>query len=213
MSGAWDDHYATEAGARHWPNEELVRWASGREFRHVLEVGAGSGGNAGFLAERCQVLSLIEPNERARQLIEGKGYGVAVGTAQNLLFHDGVFDLIIDCMTSQHIPWDDHEKVYREYARVLEPGGWLWIYHLDQGTVCDKIRDDESLSGHDWTHLSLFPSLDLFCLPYPSLLEMKVRAAGFEVQEVRGLARTYPNRDVASYTIVVGRKNEEREPR
>lgn len=201
----WDAHYATEAGARYWPNEELVRWISGRRFERAVEVGAGTGSNADLLLNHVGTVSLVEPNERAREILEARGYPAAEGEARDLRYYDGVFDLVVDCMTSQHIPWAEHRAVYREYARVLEVGGWLWLFHLDSGVKADSCWAPEG-SEFDVSYIELFPSLKRFCLPTPAALIDSVRSAGFDDIERRGLRRLYPNGCIVSYTIIAARK-------
>ncbi len=209
---SWDEHYATEAGARYWPSEELVRFLSGKQFEAALDVGAGTGSNLRLLQQHAPwKVVAVEPNARAREHLgkftRGDTYGPGVtildGEAGDLMECFGEeFDLVVDVQTSQHISWSEHPATYGEYWRVLEPGGMLWLYHADAGMDAETMREPP----WDWSRVSLFPSIDLFCLPSAEALEEVLRAAGFDVVERRGLVRTYPDGRVASYTIVVGRK-------
>lgn len=217
MTDAWDDHYATEAGARYYPNEELVRWISGRRFDAVLDVGAGTGSNTMLLQDHVKRVVALEPNGKAQRILQERFFGgvrsslelmppdIVGGSAGDTGFEDGTFDLLIDSMTSQHIPWAEHEAVYREYRRVLRPGGFLWLFHLDRETSCgNRLVPDTDAMDCSW--LSLFPTMDMICLPDGTALVRCVEAAGFEGEERCGLKREYPNGDIASYTIVVARK-------
>ena len=249
----WEEHYATEAGHRMWPSEELVRWISGRRFDKALDAGAGTGSNLRLLAKHAKKIVAVEMDPTARDVLREKsqqllmkllgpqflaalargdrdelgriggelescnvgiydGVDIEIVDAdvRSMPFNDGEFDLLVDCMTSQHIKWAEHGAVYREYARVLKPGGWLWLYHLDAKTSCERQHNASkpmTPPGYDWTHLSLFPTLDLFCLPPSHHLGGCVAEAGFTMDaSIRGLAREYPNGDVAHYTIIAARK-------
>ena len=211
----WDAHYATEAGARWWPNEELVRWLSGRgwQFLHAIDVGAGTGGNIQLLTRFAHSVTAVEPNVSARanlaqRPMTGRAFGnftVVDADARSLPTEANSADLVVDCMTSQHIPWAEHQDVYAEYWRVLKPGGWLWLYHLDARTTHNPASLIKG-TRFDFREVPLFPSLDFFCLPYRNALTHSVRSAGFEVDEVRGLGREYPDTSIAHYTIVAAQK-------
>ena len=220
----WEEHYATKAGHRMWPSEELVRWISGRRFDRILDVGAGTGANYWLLTRHCPPggLMSIEPDPSARRTflnrcdIADESIGLMDLHADTLpqQWTEG-YGLVVDCMTSQHIKWAEHGKVYAEYARVLKPGGWFFLLHLDSKTQCE-IRLPEPTGPGSWDsaicdyyELSLFPSLSLFCLPIPQALAEAVSGGGLRVQEMRGLAREYPNGDRAHYTIIAARKVEQ----
>ncbi len=241
MVVSWDEHYATEAGYRMWPNEELVRWISGRKFERALDVGAGTGSNLRLLNEHADCVVALEPNETARghlrnvKEIEDDQYGdgdsitIVDGDLRSLDEEDDSFDLVVDCMTSQHLKWAEHQAVYEEYARVLKPGGWMWLYHLNSETRCAiKLREPEleraireenrlavprasRLWPFDYYELSLFPTVGCFCMPTMYDLAICLEMAGFEQPtDVRKLQRAYPNGDIASYAILAARKEGEK---
>ena len=206
MTDVWDAHYATPAGHRFWPNEELVRWVAGRRFADVLEVGCGNGANLWFLAEQADRIVGIDNSDTAIAAAEEytrrrhvRNLELYVGDARVWPWKDAEFDLIVDCMMSQHLSWAQHRPLYEQYRRVLKPGGRLFLYHLDCKTSC---RLDGWLGGCDWSNVSLFPAVDLTCLPIPTMLSDVVELAGFSQPVVRGLLREYPNHDLAHYTIL-----------
>lgn len=216
----WDAHYATEAGVRRWPNEELVRWISERRFDVIVDVGAGTGSNTKFLASVAASVTAVEPNETARLHMENRCdlyseiklwdvVAVVDGVATALPVASGTADLVVDCMTSQHLSWDDHGVAFAEYARVLAPGGWLWLYHLDDQTECDRmvrVPDPPLRSGrvneHDYELLSLFPTVALTCLPPRAELATLVVASGFDDIYPSRLVREYESGDRASYSVI-----------
>jgi SAM-dependent methyltransferase len=207
----WTTHYATGAGFRWWPCEELVRWVGDRRFGSVLEAGCGNGANLWFLAEHADhVLGIdacAEATKAAAEYAQRRRGKRNVSVLREdltralpgLASAGQSFDLVIDCMTSQHLPWAEHEALYREYRRVLKPGGWLWLCHLDCKTVS---AHGEWQGASDWAGLALFPDVGFFCLPVPTQLGDVVEAAGFPTPTVRGLSREYQDGQLAHYSII-----------
>jgi SAM-dependent methyltransferase len=196
----WAPHYSTKSGFRQWPSEELAGFISGRTFHLVLECGTANGRNLRLWNEDTYAVGLdayLPVLSKARAFVT-RGALVG-GDVTRLPFRDGAFDLCVDCMTSQHLPWAEHAALYTEYRRVLKPGGSLWLYHLDCKTVSTR---GEWQGGSDWAGLALFPDVDFFCLPIPTQLADVVEAAGFRMPTVRGLAREYPDGQVAHYSII-----------
>ncbi len=106
---------------------DLAQIAAGMS---VLDVGAGVGGPARFLAASygCRVtgVDLSEPFvQAARYLTERTGQGSQVsfetGSALELPFADGGFDVAL----LQHVAMNisDRPQLYQEMRRVLKPGG------------------------------------------------------------------------------------------
>lgn len=212
----WSAHYGTAAGYRHWPCEELVRAIGDRQFGRVLEVGCGNGANLHFLAGHAQALQGIDWNRDAVHAAREKLYdtygddpslGVEQGDATRMATPDVPFDLVVDCMFSQHLPWAAHLAQYQQYARLLAPGGTLFLYHLDDGTHTPagvpSARLRQMSGTPDRELVPLFPTVGLTCLPGRAELTQLVVGAGFRVTSVRGLARTYDDEQVASYTVIL----------
>lgn len=218
QSDTWAAHYATPGGYRWWPSEELVRAVAGRELGDTLEVGCGNGANLWFLASKTvgTVVGLdgcTTALERATAYLRDKGCGTEAresrpghrvwktgvqllrGDIAQLPFADASFDSLVDCMVSQHTRWVDHAGLYREYRRVLRPGGWLFVYHLTNRTT-----------GATWPlidhqRLALFPNAGRVCLPGAGALGATVAEAGF-APRLSGMQREYPNGDIAHYAVV-----------
>lgn len=102
----------------------------------VLEVGCGSGLNACRIAQKfgCSVLGvdIAEVSvELARDRAGKEGLGglveFRVGDAYNLPFGPDTFDVVITGFVSQFF---DAEKAFREFARVLRPGGLLGVNEM-----------------------------------------------------------------------------------
>jgi ubiquinone/menaquinone biosynthesis C-methylase UbiE len=109
---------------------ELANLAGITGAMSVLDVGAGVGGPARYLAAEhgCRVTGLdLSPAfvDGARYLTERTGQSARVsfqtGSALALPFEDGQFDAVL----LQHVAMNiaDRARLYREARRVLKPGG------------------------------------------------------------------------------------------
>lgn len=211
-SATWDAHYATPSGFRHWPSEELVRSMASRPVvDRILEVGCGNGANLKLLSGYARNVVGVDVSpvalDAARRLsianVELIRLDVSDRTSS---FASSVpFDGIVDCMTSQHFPIADHRFVYRRYAKLLNPGGWFFLLHLDRETVSKRyaaVDGSNDPNAVDCRSVELFPDAGFVCLPPASRLVSDVVTAGFNVKTVRGLARENSDGSVAHYTII-----------
>lgn len=115
-----------EGAAAH--RQRLLAGASG----HVLEIGAGDGGNfAHYPAEVVSVLAVEpEPYLRAQAIRSAAAAPVPVevvdGTAEQLPAADGSADVVVASLVLCSVP--DQQVALAEVARVLRPGGELRFY-------------------------------------------------------------------------------------
>lgn len=110
---------------------EAVAFA-GRASPAVLDVGAGTGNlSLKFLAAGCAVtaadVSAQSLERLARKAPAGAPLQTRVLTGEKLPFDDGSFDIACCYSVLHHIP--DYLLTVREMARVLRPGGLLYIDH------------------------------------------------------------------------------------
>jgi SAM-dependent methyltransferase len=116
---------------------ELAKLTGIEAGMSVLDVGAGIGGPARFLAAAhgCRVtgVDLSEPFvDAARYLTERTGQSGSVsfqaGSALALPFADGCFDVVL----LQHVAMNisDRARLYREIRRVLNPRGKFATFDL-----------------------------------------------------------------------------------
>jgi ubiquinone/menaquinone biosynthesis C-methylase UbiE len=154
---------------------EILPWALGnRELGNdVLEVGPGPGQTTEVLRTRTPRLTAVEVDEAlARQLTERlKGSNVEVvhadGTA--LPFEDDRFSAATSFTMLHHVPSaTDQDRLLRELARVLRPGGVL-------------IGVD-SIESPEWWELHVGDT----CVPVnPETLGVRLEQAGFVDVEVQ----------------------------
>lgn len=111
----------------------------------VLDIGAGYGGAARFLAERygCKVVAFNlseKENERNRQMNRQQGLDhlieVIDGSFEDLPFGNGCFDLVWSQDAVLHS--GNRRKVLEEVARVLAPGGHFLFTDPMQADDCPQ---------------------------------------------------------------------------
>lgn len=203
----WRGHYMRPEGMRWWPCEALVRAVAGRRFGLAVEAGCGNGANLAFLAEHADrvvgVDGCAEALAVARHYMEERDTAVDLrqGSIFGLPLRDGEADAVVDVMVSQHVPWADRAALYAEYRRVLRPGGWLFLYHLGQGTT---VGDAEPSGPWGAVDPALFPEAGLTVMPPADNLAAVVARAGFRIVSRERLTREYDGGSQAVYHVVQG---------
>jgi len=135
---AWYDRLTTVA------LRPLYRAAAGHVLAalpsggRVLDVGTGPGQLLVELGSRRDDVALagIDPSAdmvgHATKRIEAAGFSgrteLHVAATEDLPFADESFDAVVSTLSSHH--WSDPAAAIAEQARVLRPGGQLWIFDL-----------------------------------------------------------------------------------
>jgi ubiquinone/menaquinone biosynthesis C-methylase UbiE len=114
----------------------------------VLDAGAGTGRLLVALARRRPDLELtgvdLEADMIARAEHNAAAAGLAdrialqVGDVADLPYPDDSFDLVVSTLSMHH--WAVVEPAVEELARVLRPGGRLWIYDF-------RLAPEHGLTG------------------------------------------------------------------
>ena len=140
----------------------------------VLDVGTGPGRLLVELATRRPDLHLtgIDPSadmvsHATRRLQNGAIAGRAdlrVASAEDLPFPDDTFDAVVSTLSSHH--WADPHAAVAEQARVLRPGGALWVFDLRAvapTTVTQSLTADFSPASISRVRLGRFTSSLITC--------------------------------------------------
>ncbi len=155
--------------------EEFLRHFSATDKLSVLDVGCGAGFFEMVLSDfDFQVTGVdLTPEmiERGKVLLNRHGAkgSLMVMDAEKLDFADSSFDLVI----SRNLTWTLPHPVeaYREWQRVLKPGGMLLVYdaeyakgfhHYDQkeNLAHSKVTDAMVEECHDIYHMLSISALD-----------------------------------------------------
>jgi ubiquinone/menaquinone biosynthesis C-methylase UbiE len=118
--------------------DEVARWlraASGPRPRSVLDFGCGTGLSTAALAAALPSAGIVtgvdvspESVRQARRVHRGDRLRFVEGDARVLPFDDGAFDLVFTACVFHHIERELHVHWARELARVLRPGGVLFLF-------------------------------------------------------------------------------------
>jgi arsenite methyltransferase len=102
---------------------------------HVLDVGCGAGmdslvaaqmvGAAGSVTGIDMTAEMTAKARRSRELMGAANVAIVDGSAEQLPFDDGRFDVVISNGVIDLIP--DKDAVFSEVARVLRPGGRIQL--------------------------------------------------------------------------------------
>lgn len=129
--------------------EELVQIGD----RDVLDVGCGEGAFARRLAEAGARVVGLDPLPGAigaarAAAPEGPSLRYLEGSAEALPFADGSFDAVIFLNSLHHVPRGSMGLALDEAARVLRPGGTLYVQEpLAQGAAFELLRRIEDETG------------------------------------------------------------------
>ncbi len=91
--------------------------------KEVLEVGAGTGLIMQGLADKARYIVGVDISAGMLKGASSRGFDVAKGSATDLPFESGRFDLAYSFKVLAHVP--DIEQALSEMSRVLKPGGYL----------------------------------------------------------------------------------------
>lgn len=141
---AWDKRYAeTELVWSAGPNRFLAEEVTGLPPGRALDLGAGEGRNAIWLAEQGWSVSAADFSEvairKAQTIAEAKGIS-AIWLVQDLLSYRPQpqgFDLVI--LLYIHLPPEEWSQVLASAAAAVCPGGTLLVIGHDSANIADGV--------------------------------------------------------------------------
>lgn len=116
------------------------------EAARLIELGCGNARLARALLERyprCNIVGLeTDEVQHAKNLAAPQpGLRFLEGSAQSIPFDDGSFDAALMLKSLHHVPMPLMGQALGEVARVLRPGGWLYVSEpVYAGPLNDLIR-------------------------------------------------------------------------
>lgn len=140
----------------------------------VVDVGCGDGARtlANLTAvETVGVDVARRPLELARETVPG--VTLVQGEMTSLPVADGIADAVTAYHAVFHVSSDDHPAVYREFARVLRPGGYV-LLTVGSGPS-ESVRDDWLDTGERM----------YWSTPGPTRTQSQLRESGFEIEWTR----------------------------
>lgn len=184
-------------------------------FTNVLDVGAGTGRYAlKFARKGVHVTALDQSPEMlavARQAAQTEGLSIDFRLASiddNLPFDESQFDLLACALMLCHVP--DLSGAVREFARVLQPGGYLLItdFHPDCVDFGWRTRFGQAemtyhLPNMPHTRDNYLEALTANGLTLLKAVDLPIRAlpAGYPIPEIM-----QPHLDMSLCLVVVAQK-------
>ncbi len=138
-----------------WPSPELVGFvAAFPERGRAIDVGCGTGSDAIFLAEAGFDVLGIDLSDSAIALAAERGRHACVdvefiqGSVFDLPVDDASIDLVTDRGLLHHVPRELHADYSHEVARVLKPGGRLFVRGMSESGRKKVPVTPESMHSH-----------------------------------------------------------------
>ena len=160
-----------------WEQFELTGTAGLAAATRLLDVGCGTGRLANAAAERFGVRAWGVDRSPAmvQRARAGAARGVAfrVASADALPFRDGWFDAVTMRLVV-HALGDARANAFREAARVLAPGGRLFIW---------TFAPEHFTGFYLAPYLPSLPAVDLARFPEPAVIAGELRSAGLTAVE------------------------------
>ena len=183
-----------DLGSGPWYRRWALRRAGLRPGMRLLDVATGTGlvarGAVRTLGEPGRVVGVDPSRGMLREARKALAGPLVQGRAEALPFRDGLFDMLSMGFALRHVP--DLEAAFREYRRVLKPGGrvvllevsrprstisrWLIRVHLQHilplmARISTRSQPAQLLMKYYWDTIDR-------CVPPETILEV-LRRGGF----------------------------------
>ena len=94
----------------------------------ILEIGSGDGTRTAQIAEKCNKVVGIEPDEKLIQIADQRNIPNAIfqaGAGEKIVFRDNLYDMVIFTLSLHHIPVSKMTMAIFEAVRVVKPKGYI----------------------------------------------------------------------------------------
>ena len=181
----WDgreyEHAAEEVAIR--------RMLKGKHLKRIVDVGGGYGRICPVLKDFADQVTLAEPSQQqldiAKDFLKGQdGIDMVLAQADDLPFKDASIDLVTVVRVIHHIP--DPTAEFTEIARVLNPGGYLFIEFANYANFKNRIKHAAKLKRlpHEPVDIRTHDSDIPFVNHNPHTVRKQLAHAGLQLEKV-----------------------------
>jgi ubiquinone/menaquinone biosynthesis C-methylase UbiE len=211
---------------RSYPNEALIQFLASRYFRlpleergqiRILEVGAGSGANLWMIAKEGFDTYGIDSSQAGLDLAKhhlqtkwNVSATLVTASFTSLPFDDNFFDAVVDVVSLQHLCLADTPAAFREIHRTLKRDGTFFSYRLSDHSIMFAQTDEERIDAATLKNISN-PAMPLanngpISFWSPALAHDYYKRAGFKMESIERIGRTYPNAHFVEYLALAAVK-------
>ncbi|MDO5862270.1 MAG: class I SAM-dependent methyltransferase [Thermoplasmata archaeon] len=144
----------------------------------ALDIGCGSGKSTSTLIEMGYRVTGTDLSGEAVALC-GERFGsqgtFVKGDVLSLPFEDGSFDYAVAVHVLEHVPDGSLAQAFSEIARVLRPGGFLFVRDFAPGDLRADSRKDNEIEYFHRTPEEILAFADGFSVVSKDLVEERTR--------------------------------------
>jgi len=185
----WDSLYASNPGA--WRGNARIPVPCGGR---ALDVGCGNGKTVASLLDAGFEVSAADFSAEAVRLVRerfGDKVTVAVSDAGSIPFDDDSFDYITAVHLCEHLTDDEMARFASEVARLLIPGGYIFIRSFGASDFRSAKRASSDITYIHRSHDYLAHFFEGFDIVSSGTVEERTRFGETRSREECLLRRTY----------------------
>ena len=183
-------HYWDGREYEHASEEVAIRrMLKGKHFIRIVDVGGGYGRICPILKDFADHVTLAEPSQQqldiAKDFLKGNdGIDMVLAQADELPFADASIDLVTVVRVIHHIP--DPTDEFAEIARVLKPGGYLFIEFANYANFKNRVKHvvKAKRMPHEPVDIRTQESDIPFVNHNPHTVKKQLAHAGLQVEKV-----------------------------
>jgi SAM-dependent methyltransferase len=199
-TAVWDEIFSNQSWGK-YPAEDLIRFiarnyygASDRAAITLLEIGCGPGANLWFAArEGFTVIGIDSSRVAVGQAIarldtevpNWRGR-VVVADGRQIPLTDSTVDAVLDGECATCVDFESARQIYAEAARVLKPGGRLFVRTFAEGCWGDD--------GSGFCECDIGPLAGKGRIRFTSLDDIPALLGGLEITHTELITASHQNR-------------------